>query len=190
MSEISILLGLGNPGATYESTRHNLGSKVLDLLAARHRIRWRGISKIALEARLPLAGREVHLVKPLVYMNASGEALEMFGPPDPNAVLVICDDIHLPLGTIRLRKRGGTGGHKGLESVEAHLGADDFPRLRMGVGSPPPGMEWSDYVLEPFPDEELEEVERMVAAAAECLETVLGNGLEAAMQAFNGKALP
>ena len=190
MPEISILCGLGNPGKDYINTRHNIGSEVLGLLSGRNNLRWKRAAGPVLESRWEFEGKEVLLLKTSTYMNASGEALSRYGIRDPGTLLVVCDDINLPLGRLRLRKSGGSGGHLGLESIISHLGSEDFARLRMGVGSPPPGIEWSEYVLSPFLSEESEEVERMLCAAIDALEAVLREGLETAMQTFNRAPLP
>jgi PTH1 family peptidyl-tRNA hydrolase len=187
MSGISILIGLGNPGKIYRHTRHNLGGETLDLVVKRHRLKWRKAAGPVMESRLQLAGREVLLLKPLTFMNVSGEALSGYGDLDPGILLAIFDDINLPLGRLRLRKRGGSGGHRGIESVVRYLGTEDFARLRLGVGAPPPGIEWSEYVLSPFPNEERKRVGRMIATAADALEIVLQQGIETAMDMYNSK---
>ncbi|UCF06639.1 MAG: aminoacyl-tRNA hydrolase [bacterium] len=190
MSDVSFLLGLGNPGDSYSGTRHNLGKRTLDLLAAKHDLTWSTVSGTCVEARYEIGDRVVLLVKPLIYMNESGRALGHYDSIDSRSLLVICDDINLPLGRLRLRERGGSGGHRGIESVAMHLGTDDFPRLRMGIGPAPPGEDWSDYVLSPFLAEEREDVEQMIATAALALELIIREGLEAAMQTFNRKDPP
>jgi PTH1 family peptidyl-tRNA hydrolase len=190
MSGISILYGLGNPGADYRGTRHNLGSETLDLLSKRHNLHWKRAAGPVLESIWEFCGREVLFLKPLTFMNASGDALAKHGCSDPRALLVICDDINLPLGRLRLRESGGSGGHLGLESIVSNLDTEDFARLRLGIDSPPSGTEWSEYVLTPFPVEDREWVEGMLRTAADALETVLRDGLEAAMRVFNRKPLP
>jgi PTH1 family peptidyl-tRNA hydrolase len=190
MSDISLLFGLGNPGDSYYGTRHNLGSVTLDLLAARHNLTWSTVSETAMEARIESGGRVVLLLKPLTYMNESGRALGHYDSIESGSLLVICDDINLPLGRLRLRERGGSGGHRGIESVAAYLGTDDFPRLRMGIGPPPPGEDWSGYVLSPFAAEERKGVEKMIETAALALELIIRERLETAMQTFNRKDPP
>ncbi|MCK4236581.1 MAG: aminoacyl-tRNA hydrolase [Candidatus Krumholzibacteria bacterium] len=190
MSEISILCGLGNPGADYRGTRHNLGSETIDLLSERHNLHWEKTAGPVLESRWGFSGGEVFLLKPLTFMNASGDALAGYRDLDPGSLLVICDDINLPLGRLRLRERGSSGGHLGLESIISRLGSEGFARLRLGIGSPPSAVEWSEYVLSPFLGEEMERVERMCRAAADALETVLREGLETAMHLFNRRPFP
>jgi len=190
MSDLSILCGLGNPGTDYRNTRHNLGSMILDLLAERHTLSWKGHQGRIMEARWRIKGRDVILLKPLTFMNASGEALADYGHIDPASFIVLFDDISLPLGHIRLRERGGSGGHRGLESIIAHFGTDDFARLRLGIGEPPPGSSWSDYVLAPFPEEERGAVSEMIEIAADALETALARGIVEAMNRYNRKTTP
>jgi PTH1 family peptidyl-tRNA hydrolase len=163
---------------------------ILDLLVKRHSLSWSEHSGRIMVARWRIKGREITLLKPLTFMNASGEALEDYGGIDPACFLVIFDDISLPLGHIRLRERGGSGGHRGLESIIAHFGTDDFARLRLGIGEPPPGSSWSDYVLAPFPEEEREAVSEMIETAADALETALARGLVEAMNRYNRKTTP
>jgi PTH1 family peptidyl-tRNA hydrolase len=118
-------------------------------------------------------------------MNASGEALLHYGDFVPSSLLVVCDDINLPLGRMRLRRSGGSGGHLGIESIISCIDDDGFARLRIGVGSPPPGIDWSDYVLERFPVSEREAANRLVDTAADAIEIIVRDGLGAAMQEYN-----
>ena len=185
MSEISIVVGLGNPGARYRSTRHNLGFMALDALARRHALSWRRAAGPVQRALWRAGPREVILIKPLLFMNESGAALERSGMTGRGELFVVCDDLNLPLGRLRLRTRGGSGAHKGLHSIIEHLGTEQFPRLRMGIGAPPAGSDWVDFVLSPFFVEELERVRAMVAEAADAIELAVRGGLEAAMQTFN-----
>jgi PTH1 family peptidyl-tRNA hydrolase len=179
------LYGLGNPGAQYSGTRHNVGYRVVDTLAARANGRWKRNPGPVRACTIRIAAGRARLVKPLVFMNDSGRPLDLLEGVDSGSLLVICDDIHLPLGRLRVRERGGSGGHRGLESIIAHLRTEEFPRLRIGVGSPPPGIEWSEYVLAPFPGDEREAVDSMVEAAADALEMVIGAGVAEAMQRYN-----
>ncbi len=188
MAEISFLCGLGNPGEKYRNTRHNLGFATLDLLALNHRLGWKGRGGVSLESRWRLAGRVIVLVKPQTWMNASGEALSAYPDCTAENLLVICDDINLPMGVLRIRERGGSGGHKGLESVTGYLGTDNFARLRIGVGPAPAGEEWSDFVLEPIPEDERETVSGITNDAARAVETVLRGGIEAGQREFNRPA--
>lgn len=189
MSEISILYGLGNPDEDFQDTRHNIGYETLDLLARRNGLRWRTAPGPVLEAVLDLEVKRVHLLKPQVFMNLSGRPLLRIDYIDPGSLLVICDDINLPLGMLRIREKGGSGGHKGLESIIDRLATEDFARLRMGIGAPPPDEGWSEYVLAPFPPDELAEVRTMIETAADALDTVIRRGLSAAMQIYNKKEI-
>jgi PTH1 family peptidyl-tRNA hydrolase len=182
------LCGLGNPGPQYAHTRHNLGFRVVDAIAASRRIgRWgRGLTLV--RAELDMGPTRVVLVKPQTYMNLSGRAAaeirSEFGA-EPGEVLVVVDDIALPLGKLRLRTRGSDGGHNGLKSIIAELGTSNFPRLRMGIGAVPGGVDPADFVLSPFSSGEMEAVDAMVARAVECVEWVARSGFERAMGACN-----
>jgi len=187
MPAVSHVLGLGNPGREYQGTRHNLGFAVVEEVASRRKLRWRGDGKKAESTLLHLRGRQVKLVKPLTFMNRSGEALEVCRGAEPASILVVCDDIHLPLGTIRIRAGGGGGGHRGLESIERELGTGAYPRLRLGVGPAPDGSDWSDFVLGRFTGEEIEAAGRVVEEGADAVETALARSIDAAQQAYNGK---
>jgi PTH1 family peptidyl-tRNA hydrolase len=183
-----MVVGQGNPGARYVSTRHNIGFLVVDALARTLRPVWYSEPSY----RYALAddeGREVALVKPLTYMNASGMAVKtLLGRFDaaPEDLLVILDDVRLPLGRIRLRRGGSDGGHNGLVSIIQSLGAPGFPRLRLGVGPPPEGKDTIDFVLGVFPPDEQETVSEMVGRATDAVRAVLKDGLEKAMNQFNG----
>ncbi|MBN1163997.1 MAG: aminoacyl-tRNA hydrolase [Candidatus Krumholzibacteriota bacterium] len=185
MAGISFLCGLGNPGKKYARTRHNLGFMTLDLIARRHKLIWSRGSRVALESRWEFAGRGIVLIKPQTWMNSSGEALSEYDDPIADSLLVICDDMNLPLGQIRIRSGGGSGGHRGLDSISAQLGTTDYARLRMGVGSPPAGREWSDYVLEPFSPAEEEAASILVETASRAVETIIQSGLSHGQQEFN-----
>jgi peptidyl-tRNA hydrolase, PTH1 family len=185
MSEVAIVCGLGNPEPRYRSNRHNLGFMALDTLSERHFLSWRRAAGPAEVALWRVAGRAVTLVKPLTWMNDSGAALARHGGAAKDALLVVCDDLNLPLGALRLRPRGGTGGHKGLDSIIEHLGTSDFPRLRLGVGSAPPGVDWVEFVLSDFLPEEREAVDGMIETAADAIETAVRQSVDAAMRRYN-----
>jgi PTH1 family peptidyl-tRNA hydrolase len=187
MPEITFVLGLGNPGQEYAGTRHNLGYDTLDELARRHRLGWKERGILALETRWRFAGRHVTLLKPLTFMNLSGDALKITGA-SPDSVLVVCDDIHLPVGLIRIRADGGSGGHRGLESITGTLGTTGFARLRLGAGPAPPGALWSDFVLGSFKEGEAETVSKMVSDAADAVELMLIRGLAVSQGRYNRKA--
>ncbi|MBN2184068.1 MAG: aminoacyl-tRNA hydrolase [Candidatus Krumholzibacteriota bacterium] len=185
MSEISFLCGLGNPGEEYASTRHNLGFDTLDLLARRKRLGWRKKASTALVSRWDSGSGTVVLIKPLTYMNLSARAFRFYPSVSEQSLLVICDDINLPLGRLRIRSSGGSGGHKGLESISGYFESDGYPRLRMGVGPSPPGEQWSDFVLAPFADGERKIAESMIEDAADAVEMIVREGIEASQREFN-----
>jgi PTH1 family peptidyl-tRNA hydrolase len=190
MSGISLLFGLGNPGATYRHTRHNIGRDALAMLADRHTLSWEPVHDIALRSRWQYAGRQVLLIQSLTYMNISGHALAACGDIAPDTMIAVCDDINLPLGRLRIRFGGGSGGHRGLESIIDTLGTEEFPRLRMGVGAPEGDNDVSEYVLSTFDNEERAAVTVMMRTAVNALEIVVTEGLEEAMQRYNRKDLP
>lgn len=185
MTDISLVFGLGNPGPEYEGTRHNLGFDTLDRIASRHRLGWRRRGDLAGTSIWRFSGRAVTLVKPRTFMNRSGDALLLFEGVSPEALLVVCDDLALPTGSIRIREGGGAGGHRGLESIVERLGSDRFARLRLGVGPAPEAAEWSDYVLERFEPDEEETAAEMIERAADAVEAALSAGIEAAQRRFN-----
>jgi PTH1 family peptidyl-tRNA hydrolase len=182
------LLGLGNPGPRYAHTRHNLGFRVVDMLAANHRVeRWEK-GETCVRAEFEFESTRIVLVKPQTYMNLSGRAAaelrSVFGA-EPGELVVTVDDIALPLGQLRLRLRGSDGGHNGLRSIISELGTADFPRLRMGVGPLPPAVAPADFVLSPFSGDETETVDAMIGKAVQCVETVVRSGFDRAMGVFN-----
>jgi PTH1 family peptidyl-tRNA hydrolase len=165
---MKVLVGLGNPGAEYERSRHNLGFEVVRRVAARLKVRLKGGKGPAQFARARRGGDEVLLVCPLTFMNASGEALARLDPGrtwDPQDVMVVCDDLALPPGRMRLRAGGSDGGHRGLRSVEQWLKTSAYPRLRIGVGETPDGADTVDRVLEPPTAEEQLLIDGVVAEA-------------------------
>lgn len=182
------ILGLGNPGADYAATRHNLGFMVLDRLSQTHRLVFDKVLGRSLAAEGEIDHRQVVLAKPTTYMNLSGLAAEEIlrvYDLQPADLLVVSDDINLPLGRLRLRPRGSDGGHKGLASIILSLGSEDFPRLRLGIGPVESGDDQVRFVLEPFRDGEEKAVKKMVDEAAACLESFLVHGMEEAMNRFN-----
>ncbi|NLC57240.1 MAG: aminoacyl-tRNA hydrolase [Armatimonadetes bacterium] len=186
-----IILGLGNPGPEYAQTRHNVGFRVADLLAARHRISLttrRNRSRLG-EGQIDTTA--VVLAKPQTFMNRSGEAaLSLLARyrVAPEELIVICDDIHLPLGSIRVRGSGSAGGHNGLKSIIASIGSSAFPRVRVGVGGA--AEEWIDHVLGEFTREERPVIEEAIQRAADAVELLLREGPEAAANRFNRRATP
>ncbi|MBZ5559555.1 MAG: aminoacyl-tRNA hydrolase [Acidobacteriia bacterium] len=193
------IFGLGNPGPRYAGTRHNVGFAVVDELARRAGVAFESAPSDALfakwrrrEAGAPGAdnpgGGVVLLVKPLTFMNESGQAvgeLVRYFKIDLPDLLIVVDEVQLPLGKLRARARGSAGGHNGLKSIIAHLG-DEFPRLRVGVGRGPGQRDLADHVLSRFEPDEREEAERMTLRAADAAETFITSGIAAVMNTYNG----
>ncbi|MBD3235108.1 MAG: aminoacyl-tRNA hydrolase [Candidatus Eisenbacteria bacterium] len=187
-----IVIGLGNPGDAYAGTRHNVGFRVVEAARERWRgERWRRRSSYR-QTHVRLAGRVHRLIEPQTYMNASGEAVAELLREGAAAedLLVVLDDIDLPFGRLRIRERGGDGGHRGLASVLQACGTPRVGRLRVGVGRPPGSDDVVDHVLEVFTAEELRELPAVVRRAREALETVLRSGLTAAMNRYNAMPAP
>lgn len=183
-----LIAGLGNPGRKYQKNRHNIGFMAVDRLAGAHGISLSRVEQRAVVGSGHVAGRPVILAKPQTYMNKSGNAvgpLAKYYKIDPADVLVIYDDLDLPLGTLRLREQGGAGGHNGMKSIINHLG-NDFPRLRLGIGRPPGRMPPSAYVLQDFGDDEWPIVEQVLDRAADAVGVFLRDGVDLAMSRFNG----
>jgi len=185
MTDFSFVYGLGNPGKEFERTRHNLGWMVVDLLMEKYGCGWEEGRENILTSRCIVYSGPVMLVRSKLYMNNSGDALFDIEGITPESLFVICDDMSLPLGSIRIRMRGGSGGHRGLESIIVALGSEDFPRMRLGIGEPPPGVDAVNFVLSRFLDEELPLVKDMLVMAVEAVEVAVDRGIEVAMQRFN-----
>lgn len=186
-----LIVGLGNPGREYEKTRHNVGFRAAELLAKQagvklDRARFRGLT-----ASCTLAGQRVLLLKPETFMNLSGEAVHlaaMFYRIPIDRILVLSDDISLPVGKIRVRAEGSAGGHNGLKSIISHLGSQDFPRIRIGVGAKPhPDYDLADWVLSSFSAEEEKTLVPAIENAAAAVLELIQNGPQAAASKFNGK---
>lgn len=182
------VIGIGNPGRRYARTRHNVGFDVVDTLAARREWTWRAEGDSAESARGRWApGIQVVLIKPLTYVNLTGKIIpRLLGDVDDAAadLMVVLDDLDLPLGRLRMRASGRSGGHRGLTSVIEALGSSGFPRLRVGIGRPP-GAEAADYVLGKFAPEEREAADGAVTRAADAVTCWIEEGLENAMNRFN-----
>lgn len=187
-----LIAGLGNPGRQYEKTRHNMGFDTIDELIDRHRIPQGGIAHKAMYGKGMIAGEKVLAVKPLTYMNLSGEAIREYVnyyKMDPETeLIVIYDDIDLEPGQIRIRKKGSAGGHNGIKSIIAQIGTQNFYRIKVGVGAKPKGWDLADYVLGRFSTEERELVDKAICDAADAVEMILKDGIEAAMNHYNGAA--
>ena len=191
MEPVFLIVGLGNPGRDYARTRHNAGFLLLDTLAAAWRVEWAARRKFnARVARADRGDRRIFLCEPETYMNASGEAvsaLMKFYKVSPPQLLVAVDDADLPLGTLRLRPDGSSGGHHGLESVERHLGTRAYARLRIGIGRRAADQrEITDWVLAAFRKEEAPLLENVLQTGCEQIECWLSAGVREAMNRFNG----
>ena len=188
-----VIAGLGNPGQEYEGSRHNVGVLVVAGLADGCGIRLSAGRGDFMSGAGQIAGGRVRLVVPLTYMNRSGlavaQVLEEAGAA-PDELLVICDDVNLPLGQLRLRASGSAGGHNGLSSIIDRLETEGFGRLRLGVGRPPNGDDMAEFVLDLFGDAERADVDEMVRRAVATVELLLAEGIEAAMTVFNRRTDP
>ncbi|MGH7819037.1 MAG: aminoacyl-tRNA hydrolase [Candidatus Binatia bacterium] len=185
---MKLVAGLGNPGSSYARTRHNVGFWVLDRLAERHGLRFSAREYRSQAARGAIGGERVVLLKPQTYMNNSGEAVGRARRDlglEPPEILVIYDEVDLPLGRLRVRAEGGAGGHRGVESVVEALGGKNFPRIRIGVGRPGGGPVHADYVLDKPSREELDVLRDAVDRAADAAEVWLADGIQEAMNRFN-----
>jgi len=190
MDDLHIIVGLGNPGAEYAKTRHNAGFLVVDRLAGLWKVDWKLERKFdAFIARTAEVKAGVLLCKPQTFMNASGESVKpvaAFYQVAANRCLVVVDDADLPFGQIRMRPVGSSGGHHGLESIESHLGTREFPRLRVGIGRQNGEREITGYVLGKFSKAEAETLEQVLARAANQAECWVREGIQKAMNQFNG----
>jgi PTH1 family peptidyl-tRNA hydrolase len=188
---VQAVFGLGNPGRRYDATRHNIGFEVADELARRGGVQFKSSWRLRAKAcSWPAGSGHVWLVKPQQYMNLSGLTLSRFKRRrgmEPAAMLVVVDDVELPLGQLRLRKQGGAGGHNGLRSIIRELGSDAFPRLRIGVGGGETGRDLTGHVLGRFRPQERPLVDETVARAADAVECVLEEGVDVAMNRYNVK---
>jgi len=196
MGDIRLVVGLGNPGREYGETRHNVGYRVVEKLAADAGAQWQRAAKFEAEiAEAHLAGRKIVLAKPMTFMNLSGRtcgALVNWHKFEPDQMLVVTDDADLDVGRLRLRLKGSSGGHNGLKSIGELVGTEQFPRVRIGIGRPMRRSEGApenalvDFVLSRFRKEELAAVDEAVARAAEAVACAIERGMAAAMNEFNG----
>ena len=185
--QIRLIAGLGNPGSEYAATRHNIGFMVVDQLAAQFGSTWEKSVPQAREDALSAKCGAVLLIKPMSFMNRSGYplfAVAQFYKIEPQQILIVLDDLALPLGHLRLRARGGSGGHNGLESIIVQFGTEEIPRLRVGIGQAP-REGYVDYVLSRFFDEEKPLVRSTIGRAVDALKCAIDNGLVSAMNTFN-----
>ncbi len=185
-----LVAGLGNPGSRYDMTRHNIGFAVIDYMADEYKVKVKKLKFKGLYQDVSIGGEKVILLKPQTYMNLSGESIREFAAffkiPVEN-IIVINDDIYLDSGTIRIRAKGSAGGHNGLKSIIYQLNSDNFPRIRIGVNSP--GRERSDladFVLANFSKEEIPVLEDAIIRAKKSVEEIITNGVQSAMNKYNG----
>ncbi len=191
MPELFLIIGLGNPGARYENTRHNIGFRAIERFAAKHGLAFGKIEHKAQIASGAALGQRVLLAKPQTFMNISGDSVQplvSFYKVPPERMIVVADDLDLPMGTVRLRKSGSSGGQNGLKHILQRLGTHDIPRVRLGIGRPPGRMDPADYVLSPWKGDEAIMAVEMQDRAVAALETWLTDGIELAMSRFNGPA--
>lgn len=185
-----LIIGLGNPGKRYETTRHNIGFMALDALAAQLEIGLKQKSFNALWGKGTIAGNNVLLAEPQTFMNLSGTAvrqLQSFFKTDISNLLVIHDDLDLPFGAVRLKAGGGTAGHKGLASIESSLGTSEFTRVRLGIGKPVDKSRIESYVLEPFQKEEQVVLPELLQWAGDASVEIVLNGLQHAISKYQTK---
>lgn len=186
-----IIAGLGNPKKEYDNTRHNIGFAMIDELADKYHISVMDVKHKALTGKGMIGGHKVLLVKPLTFMNLSGESIrplaDYFKIDVASELIVVSDDISLPPGQIRIRKRGSAGGHNGLKSIIQQLGSEEFQRLRIGVGEKPGGYDLADYVLGHFSKEEQVVMSEGIKKAVGAVEMMLDGDIDGAMNEFNRK---
>ena len=184
-----IIAGLGNPESKYDKTRHNIGFRLIDELAVRNGITFSDRKHNGLVGKGIISGEKVILLKPLTYMNLSGECV---GPAadyykvEPENVIILFDDISLDVGRIRIRKKGSAGGHNGIKSIIAHLGSENFLRLKFGVGDKPKEMDLADYVLGRFAKEEEPVIREALEKVVQACEVMITEDTRTAMNRFNG----
>ena len=184
-----IIAGLGNPGKKYENTRHNMGFTAIDLLAEKFGIKVNKLRFKALTGEGRIAGQKVLLIKPQTYMNLSGESVRMaldYYKEPPENLIVIYDDIDIPTGSIRIRKKGSAGTHNGMRNILYQIQSEDFPRIRVGIGASG-GLEWKDYVIGRMSEREARLLEHTADRAADAVQCILEKGIDKAMNEYNVK---
>ena len=187
---MKLIVGLGNPTAKYDKTRHNVGFEVIDQLSKEYNISVDTAKHKGLYGKGKIEGQSVILLKPMTYMNLSGEsvvAVANYFKIAAEDIIVIYDDINLDVGRLRIREKGSAGGHNGIKNIISHLGTDGFPRIRVGVGMKPPKMDLADYVLSHFTKEEQEMMESGYDKACKALSLMVMDDIPKAMNDYNGK---
>lgn len=186
-----IIVGLGNPEKKYFTTRHNIGFMAIDTIAEKYNIRVEEAKHKALIGKGVIEGQKVILVKPLTYMNLSGESVREvadYYKVDPeNEIIVVYDDISLPVGQLRIRPKGSAGGHNGIKNIIAHLGTEKFMRIKVGVGEKPSKMDLADYVLGHFTEEELKLEKEAFDKVTDAVNLIMADNVEKAMNLYNTK---
>ncbi|MEX2293578.1 MAG: aminoacyl-tRNA hydrolase [Acidimicrobiales bacterium] len=189
-----LVVGLGNPGAEYEGTRHNVGAEVVQLLAARHGAKLRKSKERASVDEVMVSGRRLALAIPTTYMNLSGESVaplaRRHGIEDPHNLVIVHDELDLPVGRLKVKLGGGLAGNNGLKSIKAHLHTDDFARVRIGIGKPAGQAEGADHVLKRPGKRDRAELDVVVVEAADAVELILSAGIDAAMHRYNTRNDP
>ena len=183
-----LVVGLGNPGEEYERTRHNVGAEVVEILAKRHRGKLRKQKERALADEVNIGGKRVALAVPLTFMNLSGESVAPLVRRyrvEPSQLVVVHDEMDFDVARLQVKDGGGLAGHNGLKSIVAHLHTQDFVRVRIGIGKPPGRREGADHVLKRFSKAEREQIDVTLEQAADAVEVILSEGVEAAMNRFN-----
>ena len=187
---VAMIVGLGNPGVQYGSTRHNIGFMAIERLAEREHFAVQRRFRRALTGSWTTGTGAILVAKPQTFMNASGEsvaAIARFYQLQPSNLLVVCDDVSLPFGRIRVRTSGSEAGHNGLRSISQQLGSREYARLRVGIGKPPERWEMIDYVLAPFSRNEQAELPAILDRVVDAMEVVISDGFAATMSRFNGE---
>ncbi|MBI3755334.1 MAG: aminoacyl-tRNA hydrolase [Deltaproteobacteria bacterium] len=185
-----LIIGLGNPGTKYKNTRHNIGFMAIDSLAEANSIKLNKKDFESLWGKGSINDKEVVLLKPQTYMNLSGEAVQAISGYfhiEPKDVLVVYDDIDLEFGIVRIRPNGGSGGHRGMQSIIEHLGTNEFPRIRLGIGRPEKQVQGdvADYVLSSFDSDEKDILKEILNTAKDAVDAIVKDGIEKAMNKFN-----
>jgi len=187
-----LVVGLGNPGDDYDGTRHNVGADVVAVLADRHGGSMRRSKELALSCEVRIGGQRVALAFPQTFMNESGQSVRKLthrhGVDDPARIVVVHDELDLPVGSLRVKVGGGMAGHNGLKSITAHLKTQDYLRIRIGVGRPPGRQSGADYVLRRPGKAEVAELGVIVQEAADAVEAILAEGVDATMGSVNARS--
>lgn len=187
---MKLIVGLGNPTGQYDGTRHNVGFEVIDRLVDEYGIGLDVVKHKGMYGKGRIEGQTVILLKPMTYMNLSGEsvaAVASYYKIEPSDIIVVYDDINLDVGRLRVRGKGSAGGHNGIKNIIAHLHTEEFPRVRVGVGMKPPRMDLADYVLSRFSKEEQEKMNEGYDRAVKAVAMLVVDELEQAMNDYNGK---